>query len=187
MHGGQFSAVVAFSMFTFAKDRLASLDVSLETNQLAMLINPDKTTLLYVGVPQLIRALPRTLPSATVLGTEIKPVTVLQRTWECTSIVIIILMSISLKLHLTVNRIKHFLDQSTLIYLINTFVFGKLFYCSTVWSNTSNENIRKLQFVQNSLLRRRGRLRASPKSVCEGLRLYDRNWLKKVRSYFRGP
>ena len=48
-----------------------------------------------------------------------------------------------------VDRIKHFLDNNTLMYLIIYFVFGKLFYCSTVWSNTSNENIRKLQLVQN--------------------------------------
>ena len=48
-----------------------------------------------------------------------------------------------------VIRIKHLLDQRTLTYLINAFVFCKLFYCSTVWSNTSKENIRKLQLVQN--------------------------------------
>ena len=37
---------------------------------------PNKTKLLYVGVPQLVRTLPSPLPSATMLGTEIKPVTV---------------------------------------------------------------------------------------------------------------
>ena len=42
----------------------------------SLLINPDKTKLLYVGVPQLMRTLPGTLPSATLLGTVIKPVTV---------------------------------------------------------------------------------------------------------------
>ena len=45
----------------------------------ALLINPDKTKLLYVGVPQLMRTLPTplpALPSATMLGTQIKPVTV---------------------------------------------------------------------------------------------------------------
>ena len=35
------------------------------------------------------------------------------------------------------------------MYLINAFVFCKLFSCSTVWSNTSNENIKKFQLVQN--------------------------------------
>ena len=36
----------------------------------------DKTKLLYVGVPQLRRTLSSPLPSATMLGTEIKPVTI---------------------------------------------------------------------------------------------------------------
>ena len=42
----------------------------------SLLINPDKTKLLYVGVPQLMRTLPTPLPSATMVGTQIKPVTV---------------------------------------------------------------------------------------------------------------
>ena len=37
---------------------------------------PNKTKLLYVAVPQLMRTLPSPLPSATMLETEIKPVTV---------------------------------------------------------------------------------------------------------------
>ena len=61
-----------------------------------------------------------------------------------------------------VNRIKHLLDRSTLIYLIKAFVFCKLFYCSTVWSNTSNENIKKLQLVQNYACR-----------IVTGLKKYD--------------
>jgi len=32
---------------------------------------------------------------------------------------------------------------------MNSFVFSKLYYCSTVWSNTSKQNINKLQLVQN--------------------------------------
>ena len=70
--------------------------------------------------------------------------------------------------------LKHLLDQSTLMYLINAFVFCKLFYCSTVWSNTSTENIRKLQLVQNYACR-----------IVTGLKKYDHisealkslNWL----------
>ena len=46
-----------------------------------------------------------------------------------------------------INRIKHLLDKKTLLLLINAFVFSKLFYCSTVWSNTSKKNIKKLQLV----------------------------------------
>ena len=48
-----------------------------------------------------------------------------------------------------VNRISHLLDHSTLTIVINLLVFGKLFYCSCIWSGTSNYNISKLQLVQN--------------------------------------
>ena len=33
--------------------------------------------------------------------------------------------------------------------LLNAFIFSRLFYCSTVWSNTSNSNLKKLQLIQN--------------------------------------
>ena len=46
--------------------------------------------------------------------------------------------------------------------LINGFVFSKLFYSSTVWSNTSNTNVKKLQLVQNFAGR-----------IVLGLRKYD--------------
>ena len=39
----------------------------------SLLINPDKTKLLFVGVPQLLRSLPP-LPPVMLLGEEIKPV-----------------------------------------------------------------------------------------------------------------
>ena len=32
---------------------------------------------------------------------------------------------------------------------MSSFVFSRLYYYSTVWSNTSKHNIKKLQFVQN--------------------------------------
>ena len=48
-----------------------------------------------------------------------------------------------------INRVKHAFDRQTLITVINSLVFSKLFYCSNVWSNTSQKNINKLQTVQN--------------------------------------
>ena len=48
-----------------------------------------------------------------------------------------------------IRRIKHLLDRKTLFSFINSFIFSKLQYCSTVWSNTSNSNIDKSQKVQN--------------------------------------
>ena len=48
-----------------------------------------------------------------------------------------------------INRAKHAFNPNLLVIIINMLVFSKLFYCSTVWSNTSDRNIRKLQHVQN--------------------------------------
>ena len=48
-----------------------------------------------------------------------------------------------------INRIKHLLDKKTILLLMSSFVFSKLYYCSTVWSNTSKHNINKPQLVQN--------------------------------------
>ena len=61
-----------------------------------------------------------------------------------------------------INRIKYLFDKETLLLVINSFVFSRLFYCSSVWSNTSATNIHKLQLVQNFAAR-----------IILGLRKYD--------------
>lgn len=48
-----------------------------------------------------------------------------------------------------INRIKHVFDKRTLLMIINSLVFSRLFHCSNVWSNTSKCNVNKLQAVQN--------------------------------------
>ena len=48
-----------------------------------------------------------------------------------------------------INRVKHLFDRSTLITIINSLVFSKLFYCSSMWSSTTKKNIARLQKVQN--------------------------------------
>ena len=115
-----------------------------------------------------MRTLPATHPSAKILGTEIKPVAITK------DLGVHIDCYLNYKEHITkntsdymfeltrVNRIKHLLDQRTLMYLINAFVFCKLFYISTVWSNTSKKNLRKLQLVQNYACR-----------IVTGLKKYD--------------
>lgn len=73
-----------------------------------------------------------------------------------------------------INRIKHILDSHTLKTIINALVFSKLYYCSSVWANTSKKNIAKLQSVQNFAAR-----------IVTGTRKYDHitpalqqlNWL----------
>ena len=47
------------------------------------------------------------------------------------------------------SRIRHLFDQQSLFIIINSLIFTKLLYCSTVWSGTSKTNIHKLQLVHN--------------------------------------
>ena len=48
-----------------------------------------------------------------------------------------------------INRVKDSFDKETLKLLITSLAFSKMLYCSTVWSNTSTQNINKLQSIQN--------------------------------------
>ena len=48
-----------------------------------------------------------------------------------------------------INRVKHCLDKNMLLTVIHALVFSKMYYCSNVWANTTNKNVRKLQAVQN--------------------------------------
>ena len=48
-----------------------------------------------------------------------------------------------------INRVKQVFDRSTLTTIVNTLVFSKLFYCSSVWSNAADTSLLKLQAVQN--------------------------------------
>ena len=60
-----------------------------------------------------------------------------------------------------INRIKHLLDKETLLLIIISFFFV-LFYCFSVWSSTSANNIHKFQLVWNFAAR-----------IILGLRKYD--------------
>ena len=44
-----------------------------------------------------------------------------------------------------IGRVKYLFDRSTLFKIINALVFGKLFYCSSVWAVASKKNIERLQ------------------------------------------
>ena len=39
--------------------------------------------------------------------------------------------------------------KDVFLVVLNSLVFSKLFYCSTVWSGTTQRNVRKLQLLQN--------------------------------------
>ena len=42
-----------------------------------------------------------------------------------------------------INRVKHCLDKNTLLTVIHALVFSKMYYCSIVWANTTNETVTK--------------------------------------------
>ena len=117
----------------------------------SLLINPKKTKLLVMGTRQLLSTLPEDF-HATLLGKEIYPVS------SAKDLGIMLDKSLTYDDHVVskcvvalcqVNRVKHLLDTKTIVTLIKTLVFSKLFYCSSVWSNSSKKNIDRLQKVQN--------------------------------------
>ena len=61
-----------------------------------------------------------------------------------------------------IYRVKDCFNKDTLKLIIESLVLSKLFYCSTVWANTSDSNIKKLQLVQNFAVR-----------IITGARKYD--------------
>ena len=48
-----------------------------------------------------------------------------------------------------ISRVRHLFTKPVLSKMLNFLIFSKLFYCSTVWAGTSNQNLEKLQLAQN--------------------------------------
>ena len=121
------------------------------TNSLS--INPNKTKLLVVGVPQLTRNL--SLPPVFFLGKNIKPSPVVKDLKIRIDSVVtfddhVSKLSSSCLYNLRrINRIKHHLDNKTHSLIAKALIFSRLFYCSSVWGNASGKNISKLQLIQN--------------------------------------
>ena len=119
-----------------------------------LLLNPGKTHLMVYGSRQFVSKLPENFhisllgkevfPSETVkdLGVIFDPYLdfnehTIKVTCSCMSILG------------QINRVKHVFDKELLISIIYTLAFTKLYYCSSVWSTTSERNLKKLQSVQN--------------------------------------
>ena len=121
---------------------------------------------MVVGSAQLIKMLPSI--SLSLLGKTISPVSFAK------DLGVYIDQPLTYDVHITetasscmnqlvhIRKIKHLLYKKTLLLLINSFVFSTLFYCSSVWGNTSKRNVHKLQLVQNFAAR-----------VVLGLRKFD--------------
>lgn len=116
------------------------------------LLNPDKTKLMIFGSRQNIAKV--NYFNLSLLGKELVPATtakdlgvILDSNLTFHDHVIPSVSSCMPRLP-QINRVKHSFDKQSLITMINALVFSKLFYCSTVWSNTSRTNSSKLQAVQ---------------------------------------
>ena len=48
-----------------------------------------------------------------------------------------------------ISRVRHLFSRPVLLMILNSLVFSKLYYCSTVWAGTFKQNLQKLQLVQN--------------------------------------
>ena len=119
-----------------------------------LLKNPVETKLLFLGTRQMLKRLPQN-PSISFLGTTLKPVT------SAKDLGVILDPHLTYDHHISktvsscfsklyqINRVKESFDKDTLKLLISSLVFSKMLYCSIVWSNTSTQNINKLQSIQN--------------------------------------
>ena len=48
-----------------------------------------------------------------------------------------------------IDKVRHLFSREVLYSVLNSVVFSKPFYCSTVWAGTSKINLHKLQLMQN--------------------------------------
>ena len=123
----------------------------------SLLINPRKTKFIVFGVRQLV---PKVADiHISLLSQELVPKPYV------TDFGILLDSNLSFNEHTAslvstllgtlcrINKIKHLFSRSALLIILNSLVFSKLFYCSTVWADTSKENIVKLQLLQNFVAR----------------------------------
>ena len=118
-----------------------------------LLINPAKTKLMFFGTQQILSKIPNvTVP---FLGKKLTPIL------SCKDLGVTLDSSLSFNAHIKhlsssllatlsqISRVRHLFSQDVLLQILNSLVFSKLFYCSTVWSGTTKQNIYKLQLLQN--------------------------------------
>ena len=107
-----------------------------------LLINPDKTKLVFLGTRQMLSKLPQN-PSISFLGARLKPIesakdlgVILDSCLTYYHHISKTVSSCCSKLY-QINRVKESFDKETLKLLITSLVFSKMLYCSTVWSSQS--------------------------------------------------
>lgn len=118
-----------------------------------LLLNPEKTNLVIFGSRAMTAKVGDFRP--TLLGKELLPV-------DCAKDLGVMLDSnLTYRDHVEstvascmsrleqINRVKHAFNKDTLKILINALVFGKLYDCSNVWCNSTENNLNRIQAVQN--------------------------------------
>ena len=118
-----------------------------------LLLNQDKSKLIALGSRQMISKLPEFHFS--LLGKDISPLQ------SARDLGVTLDSNLTFDNHITtivseciarlaqINRFKHCLDKNTLLTVIHALVFSKMYYCSNIWANITNKNVRKLRAVQN--------------------------------------
>ena len=116
-----------------------------------LLINPDKTKFCLFGSQQMLSRI--SIPPLPFLGKTLHVEVAIK------DLGVILDRNLSFTEHedtLASNLVKklcmlsrHLLDTSAMFIVINSLVFSKLSYCSSVWSGTYKGNVNKLQLIQN--------------------------------------
>ena len=108
-----------------------------------------------VWVRQLISKLPSTI-TVPFLGKDLAPVTfdkdlgvTLDSNLTFNDHIASLWPPLFLSTLVQINGVRHLFSTDVLYTILNSLVFSKLFYCSTVWFGTSKENIHKLQLTKN--------------------------------------
>ena len=117
-----------------------------------LLINPQKTKLILFGTNELVGRLSDiTIP---FLGEDLSPLpsykdlgVILDNNLSFNDHINYLSSSLLGKL-CQINRARHLFTKEVLLVILNSLVFSKLFYCSTLWSGTAQQNIRKLQLPE---------------------------------------
>ena len=108
-----------------------------------LLINPSKTKLIFFGTRQLLSKVSDI--RVPFLDQELTPVSSVKDL----GITLDSLTSLLLSMLCQISRVRHLFTKPVLSTILNSLIFSRLFYSSTVWAGTSKQNLQKLQLVQN--------------------------------------
>ena len=117
-----------------------------------LLINPSKTKLIFFGTRQLLgKVLDIRVPfldQELSLVSSVKDLGITLGSYLNLNDHVNTLASPLLSMLCQISRVRHLFTKPVLSTILNSLIFSKLFYCSTVWAGTSKQNLQKLK-VQN--------------------------------------